>query len=70
MNTTTIEPMLLSPRQAAAALNICERTLYGLTQRGELPAVRIGRAVRYSVGDLKAWIERAKIISQRSQEIT
>jgi len=58
--------MLLSPRQAAAALNVCERTLYGLTQRGELPAVHIGRAVRYSVDDLKSWI--AKKSSQSSQD--
>jgi len=51
--------LLLSPREAARALSICERTLYALTKAGEIPAVRIGRAVRYSMDDLKDWIRRA-----------
>ena len=54
-----IGPLLLTPKEAAKTLSICERTLYGLTKRGELPAVRIGRAVRYSVDDLKAWIKKS-----------
>ena len=53
-----IEPLLLTPKEAAKALNICERTLYGLTKAGELPVVRIGRAVRYNVQDLKDFIEK------------
>jgi excisionase family DNA binding protein len=57
---TTIEPMLLTPREAAKALSICERTLYALTRRGELPVVRIGRAVRYDVADLRGYIDRMK----------
>ena len=57
---TQVEPLLLTPKEAAKALSVCERTLYELTKTGELPAVRIGRAVRYDVGDLRAWIERAK----------
>lgn len=52
----TATRLLLSPREAAKTLSICERTLYALTKRGELPVVRIGRAVRYSLDDLKAWI--------------
>ena len=56
----TIEPLLLTPREAAKALAVCERTLFGLTKAGELRAVRIGRAVRYDVRDLRAWIEKAK----------
>lgn len=49
--------LLLSPRDAARALSICEKTLWSLTKRGKLRAIRIGRAVRYSVDDLKRWIE-------------
>ena len=66
MNSTVVERILLTPREAANALSVCERTLYGLTQRGELPAVRIGRSVRYSVEDLRAWIEKAKKSSENS----
>ena len=51
--------LLLTPREAAKALSVCERTLFGLTKAGELPVVRIGRAVRYSLDDLKAWIKES-----------
>lgn len=53
--------LLLTARQAAEALAVSERTLWGLTvPRGELPAVHIGRAVRYAVADIEAWIEAKK----------
>jgi excisionase family DNA binding protein len=55
-----VERLLLTPKEAAESLSVCERTLYGLTKAGQLPAVRIGRAVRYDVGDLRVWIEKAK----------
>ena len=52
-------PLLISGREAAKLLSVCERTLYTLTKAGEIPAVRIGRAVRYSVDELQAWVRRA-----------
>jgi hypothetical protein len=56
-----IEPLLLTLRQAAAALSVSERTLWALTYpRGPIPAVRLGRAVRYDVLDLRAFIEAQK----------
>jgi excisionase family DNA binding protein len=49
--------MLLTPRAAAAALAVSPRTLWGLTApRGPIPAVRLGRAVRYPTDALRAWI--------------
>lgn len=52
------EQLLLTPREAAEALAISERTLWGLTQpRGSIPCIRLGRAVRYSTDDLRRWIE-------------
>lgn len=51
---------LLRPREAAAWLKISERSLWSLTQRGELPAVRIGRSVRYELSDLVAFVEARK----------
>jgi excisionase family DNA binding protein len=47
-------------RQAAQLLAIGERTMWELTRRGAIPCVRIGRAVRYSPLDLRAWIEAQK----------
>lgn len=52
--------LLLTPRQAAKALAISERKLWELTNGGQIPCVRIGRAVRYSPADLQAWIARQK----------
>jgi excisionase family DNA binding protein len=52
--------LLLSPPQAAQALAIGQRKLWELTNRGVIRAVRIGRAVRYDVRDLAAFIDRAK----------
>jgi excisionase family DNA binding protein len=41
-------------------LGIGQRTLWRLTQAGAIPAVRIGRSVRYHRPDLEAWVERSK----------
>lgn len=60
-NEHTIEPLLLTVRQAAKVLSISERTLWGLTKSGDIPAVRFGgRNVRYDPRDLDAWIQAAK----------
>ena len=64
MNESRIEPILLTTRQAAQALSICERTLYALHQRGELPAIQIGRAVRYDINDIRAWVKKSKKFSE------
>lgn len=52
--------LLLTPREAAAALAVCSKTLWTFTRRGDLPAVRIGRAVRYDVADLRAFVDRRR----------
>lgn len=50
-------PLLLSPRDAAKALSVCEKTLWTITQKGDIPVIKIGRLVRYPVEGLKSWIE-------------
>jgi len=50
--------LLITAREAAAALAISERTLWELTHCGKLPALRIGRAVRYRPADLEKWVEQ------------
>lgn len=56
-------PLLLTASDAAGRLSISPRTLWTLTDRGEMPVVRIGRAVRYDVRDLIAWIDANKTTS-------
>jgi excisionase family DNA binding protein len=58
MSDNIQKPLLLTPRDAAKLLAIGERTLWGLTQSGEIRAVRVGRLVRYSLTELEAWVAR------------
>ena len=51
---------LIKYRQAAAYLGICERKLWELEKNGRIPSVRIDRSVRFDIGDLDAFIRRAK----------
>lgn len=51
------KPFLLKAREAARRLAISERHLYQLTSSGEVPCVRIGKLVRYSVETLRKWIK-------------
>ena len=53
---------LLTVREAADVLRVSERTLWTLTHSGELPAVRVGRSVRYDQNDLASWIESRKTV--------
>lgn len=51
---------LLTRQDAAKALSVTDRTVDALVKRGVLPAVRIGRSVRFDPADLRSFIERAK----------
>ena len=50
-------PILLRASEAAMLLAISPRKLWELTNCGEIPCLRIGRAVRYSVGELECWVK-------------
>lgn len=50
--------LLLKPKEAATALAISERTLWQLTKDRAIPCLRVGRAVRYDLSALQAWIEQ------------
>jgi excisionase family DNA binding protein len=58
--TETIPILLLTPRQAAKALNISEKTLYNYTKAGEIPVVYVGRCKRYDPADLAGFIQHGK----------
>lgn len=53
-----VPSLALRPREAAKALGVSERTLWTLTKRGEIPHLRLGRAVIYPVETLKLWLAR------------
>ena len=61
MATQSVDSLALRPREAAKALGISARTLWGLTvPRGPIPCLRIGHGKRqtvlYPVADLRTWL--------------
>jgi|SRR6516165_10036133 len=70
-STLPIKPLLLTPRQAAGALGISTRTLWDLTQQGEIPVIEPvpgekRHHVRYDPVDLAAWVQSKKASRQES----
>jgi excisionase family DNA binding protein len=47
---------MVSVREAAKMLGICEKHVYTLSKEGKLPRVQIGARVCYSVETLRAWV--------------
>ena len=50
--------LALRPKQAAKLLGIGERLLWEQTNMGNIPHVRIGRAVLYPTDDLRRWLTK------------
>jgi excisionase family DNA binding protein len=55
---TPIDRWVLKPQEAAVLLGIGRSTLYALLAAGVIPSIRIGRAVRVPVDQLKDWLRR------------
>ena len=53
---TTPPRLALRPPEAAKALGISDRFLWEKTNCGEIPHVRLGKAIRYPVGVLEKWL--------------
>ena len=70
-NTTTPEAeQLLTVTQAGELLNLSVPTLYGYTQRAEIPVCKRGKRLYFSKQDLLQWIKagRKKTLSETSLE--
>ena len=53
----------MTVRDVAAYLNVDEKTIYRLAQRGELPAFKVAGAWRFQGEDLQRWIDQRKRVS-------
>lgn len=51
------DPMLVGMADAAKMLGISTRTLWTLTNSGEIPHARIGRRVLLNVAALREWVD-------------
>lgn len=54
------QQLLLTETEAAERLRVSMRTLRKARQEGVLQYVLIGRAIRYTLGDLESYIERLR----------
>ena len=52
------DKLLITAPEAARTLSISERLLWSLTQQGKIRAIRLGRAVRYSVSALEEFVSQ------------
>ena len=57
MKEQPLKKLLLTAREAARALAISPRKLWGMKTSGEIPHVRVGRSVRYPLDELQRWID-------------
>ena len=56
MSAPPVEPIFLSPREAAALAGLSTRAIYGAINRGELRAVRLCSRLRIPREEFEAWI--------------
>jgi len=50
--------LLVDTTQVAKLLKVCEKTVWRMQTTGEMPMpIRIGRAVRWSYEEIKAWVD-------------
>jgi excisionase family DNA binding protein len=60
MDPTSVNPPLppmLTADEASTMLRVRKPQLYALAREGIVPAVRVGRAIRFNRDQLQAWIE-------------
>lgn len=50
----------LTIKELAKYLNVTERTIYNLLERGELPGFKVGANWRFRKEDIDKWIEDSK----------
>jgi excisionase family DNA binding protein len=64
----SVEPLVVSVKEAARMLGVCERTVRTLTRDGVLPVVRIASRVLYSREALIEFIRQASRVETQDCE--
>lgn len=55
----------MTVRDVAGHLNVDEKTVYRLAQRGELPGFKVAGTWRFKRSDLEDWIELQKQVAAK-----
>ena len=58
----SVEPAM-TVRDVAAFLNVDEKTIYRLVQKGDLPGFKVLGSWRFQRPDLEAWIAQRKLLA-------
>ena len=64
----SVEPAM-TVRDVAAFLNVDEKTIYRLVQKGDLPGFKVSGSWRFQRPDLEVWIDRRKLIAKKKSEL-
>jgi excisionase family DNA binding protein len=64
--TALSESPAMTVRDVAGYLNVDEKTVYRLTQRGHLPGFKVAGAWRFKRKDIDVWIDRQKSAAARA----
>lgn len=62
-----VEPAM-TVRDVAAFLNVDEKTIYRLAQKGDLPGFKVLGSWRFQKEDVGQWIEERKLIVQSADK--
>jgi excisionase family DNA binding protein len=62
-----VEPAM-TVRDVAAFLNVDEKTIYRLAQKGDLPGFKVLGSWRFQKEDVGLWIEERKLIAQSADK--
>jgi excisionase family DNA binding protein len=56
----------LTVKEVALLLQVDEKTIYRLTQKGDLPGFKVASSWRFKRADMDAWVERQKTAARAS----
>lgn len=63
-----MEPLLLTPDEAATMLRISKSYLYELKSRNRIPYIKVGSNLRFRPQDLQSFVDKLAAESKREQE--
>lgn len=58
----------MTVRDVAVYLNVDEKTIYRLAQRGDLPGFKVAGAWRFQLNDIQRWIDERKRLSRTKEQ--
>jgi len=50
---------LLTEKEVASRLKVCQRTVYNLRMAGKLACVKVGKVIRYPVNEIERFIRES-----------